>query len=630
MDGAIRFSLNARENSIDVSLHRRDDSAPAFTRTTHCDLRYHRDAPRQEQTPEDLAEALTNLAGAIEGHDEACLTLSASSSPQDQKTPGDPHWSVTVLAILLIVVAGMLLERLRAGGRLPRPGQLYVAALTAVTLVGLLLRIQDLGAPFVNGLATERIELAARPLWQILTLVQGDSRHPPMTSIILHALLWFGQEEWLLRLPFAILSALSIPLAAVVTRGTSRESAALVAATTCAVSVPLALSWQPIGSHTVFPLAFCLMVLAYRTLLDDPCPRRSIWLAVVNVICVWTHYVCVVPLLFQSVGLRRGPEVRTNLGRALMLSLLGGLLPLGHMLESLYSDLARRGSSQEGWTTGAWVADMFHGQATWHGIAWPIFLAVLALPGAAVLARDAWIRRGRAGDLHLVLSALTVVAILLVLSQLAFMQARHLIIAIVPLTIVAAAGTCRCFDAAAKRVRRPWQTWFISSSRWIAYAMILLPVVSPLLARGDAVEDASTMAEIPPLTRIIAAGDPTTVVLVDPAHREHVGFYLTDRVLPLDEIQRGRGQYGYGRFRLFILEERARGSKHRADLERILRDLMMEHPRLWLLDTGGGGATWPALERAGRCSLEQHTGSVRLMMCAVSTGEGSFSSGLHL
>lgn len=100
-EGALAVRL-AGDPAARVLFFGRDDAAPAFTRTTHCDVIYESDLPQGSRTPAGLAQAVEALAGAAGDSDELCSPLPTSTSRRsDAARPWQPFAACALLPPLV-------------------------------------------------------------------------------------------------------------------------------------------------------------------------------------------------------------------------------------------------------------------------------------------------------------------------------------------------------------------------------------------------------------------------------------------------------------------------------------------------------------------------------------------------
>lgn len=106
-----------------------------------------------------------------------------------------------------------------------------------VVLLGAVLRLYGLGAESLwldEALSWQQAILPLPELMQSVTL----DVHPPLYALILHLFVsWFGDSEWVLRLPSAIFGTVSVALTWLVASRLSSSRAALIAALLTALAV---------------------------------------------------------------------------------------------------------------------------------------------------------------------------------------------------------------------------------------------------------------------------------------------------------------------------------------------------------------------------------------------------------
>lgn len=602
---SMKVRMDGPEGGVVVVFSRRDDSSEAFTRTASCDVRYFANLPEGSPTPEGLSLAVQDLADRVSARDSACRGF-VTSSVQEQDGAGCPwHW--LLFSILALAALGALASRIPER----HAKCAFWAAVAGITVVGLILRTADLGGVFCNGVYPERAELAARPLWKILAMVEGDPRHPPLTSLILHLVLVFGREEWMLRLPFAILSSASLPLVALLGRRMGGPVAGLAAALVCAIATPLVILGQQVGSHALFPLASVGVLLAHDRLLASPSTRTAIVLGVADGLALWTHYFCAFVVVFQIVDLARRPQARIELGRALVLGGIVSALPVFHLVTALARDVGWRLGGGEMSGVDASVGSMVGGMVEAHGMAFSIALAALAVVGTVLMAL-----RGRDAAAWVAASGWLLACVILALAPVARILTHYLGLA-VPLLAVTAAAGC---ELLARRIALSLALRVHVVARG-AIAAGLCSVLVVLSAwhhhrHSGRFWDAERICSIPEAARVIRAGGKGTVALVHGYSVYHLGFYLADEVRPPSEVERSADDFRYGAYRVRVLDEHRMSDPHwRSRAEGRLRGIVDAQGKAWLLDMPHVERTWPGLERAGSCRVHRRYFDLRLLEC---------------
>jgi mannosyltransferase len=133
--------------------------------------------------------------------------------------------------------AGQMAARQMGPAGLMGRARFYCAALTALTLAGLLLRLAGLDAQPLWLDEAFSLWVARLPLQDIPAWVTLIDHHPPLYYFMLHG--WrasVGESEWAVRSLSALASVLTIPLLAAATRRLLGCEAALAAALLAAVA----------------------------------------------------------------------------------------------------------------------------------------------------------------------------------------------------------------------------------------------------------------------------------------------------------------------------------------------------------------------------------------------------------
>jgi uncharacterized membrane protein len=212
----------------------------------------------------------------------------------------------------------------------PRGKRIYLGVVAAIMLLGLLLRLNRLGADPLwydeicslqsstgHGYqalilpANQVIDLPdtvhlsnAKPLWKIWASAMDHDAHPPIYPMILRLFRdAFGTTEATVRMPGAIASVAAIGLCAAVGSELFGTVAGCWAALLMAVAAPQIYFSHEARSYTMFP-TFCLLA-AYAVLRldqDDGVGQRTLWrwtilLSASSLAAVLTHYYSVLPLM---------------------------------------------------------------------------------------------------------------------------------------------------------------------------------------------------------------------------------------------------------------------------------------------------------------------------------------------
>ena len=661
----IKVTIEGHGNAVDVKFMKRCGKSPAFTRTPRCNVIYETGGPSGIETPEPLALAVRHLAGKAALHDDACDGLDQATVPAPGAVPsGGLPWGLLSLTFLGAALFG-LFARL-ASPRVPPAWRniLFFAGVVLMTGIGAFLRTRTMGAPFCEGAFTQRIELGAQPLWKLLAMLSTDYRHPPMTALIIHFTLWLGSSEAVLRLPFAILSSLSVPAIALLGRRMGGDLAGLCAGLVCALMGPLVDIGGQICSHALFFFVAPLTLLAYDNLLGRPTRGNLIALAAMNVLAIWTHYICIILIvlqLFDLLALKRGApregppgsrigaaihrfprfflpcvegagkEAASQLGllgkqlaRSLWLTLIGGAIPLAHLLWGLARDTQVRSIAEKApdelW--GAKTSVIVLREALFlidPRVA--ALLALFALLGTVeIVARCASPARSRAdrAGLHVALLAWLIPAAILALTPLNRMRGFYMALALPFLVPVAARGAAALPRMLLLRAPARLRGLAGDALGWgLASLLAFVPSWHSLAFALPATEEQAHSCVYPEIAEAIRAGSARTVVLVHGYSRSLLGYYLAGkRVEPTAFKEKDRASPLYGGYTVVTLcdIEDLKGDWRPKAQER-LRRIIARQGKAWLVDMRHVETTWPALEQARSCTVHKTYPEARLLSC---------------
>lgn len=180
--------------------------------------------------------------------------------------------------------------------------------------VGLLLRLLLLGSKglWLDEVRSIQVTGAGFDAW-----LSGrvEAYHPPLYYILLMPWLRIAHSEFLLRLPSAVLGALTIPLTYALTRRLWEERTALISAWLVALSPLLVWYSQELRSYSLLVLLSVVSLLLLTWLLESP----SYWLGGLNALVIaaglYLHYdaFLVLPLqLLLFVGLAASSRVNAK------------------------------------------------------------------------------------------------------------------------------------------------------------------------------------------------------------------------------------------------------------------------------------------------------------------------------
>ncbi len=356
----------------------------------------------------------------------------AMASPALVGTVASGFWIFKgILALLAVLAAfwGMLpLERGAPLVDLPEPAAFSRAELWAAfgfVAVGVLLRLTDLG----TGLWYDEIETLVNyvrlPLGQILTTYDSQNNHLLYSVLARLSFLSFGESNWALRLPAALLGIASLWAAwRFARRAGSRMEAMLVLAL-------LTFSYQHVWfsqnarGYTGLLLWSLVGSLAFLELLAGRPERRGrmvLLYAVAMGLASWTHVtgafvVIAHALIWAALAARRGDRGRLAPALAIGLSAFLTLLVYAPVLPQLVHTVLT--PTMEG-TATAWKSPLWMVAETMRGLSRGLPGGMVSLIlGGVVLAGGlvSWWRRNRAVAAMLVVPVLVTACLMFVVAH---------------------------------------------------------------------------------------------------------------------------------------------------------------------------------------------------------------------
>lgn len=322
-----------------------------------------------------LAETIHGLAGTL----RALWTLA-------------PLWQgLACLGLLAAIWSGLhcALETRELPARKPSPGlgAPFVLTLAAITALGLCLRLygRDTLPYWWDELLAVWMSQADLPviLRSLFTPAAPASDFtPPLFYLLLHG--WralFGDAEGALRLMTALLSTLSIPLAALLGRRLFSQRVGLTAALLLCISPPAIFYAQQIRCYALLgTLALAAALCALRAQ-ETGRARDAVLLAATGTLFLYTHYVA--------------SWLWLGLGAATLAASAGGLLPLWGAAGALWARRIAGGCAAcIAAFALAWLCPYFDPPLLRDGESlWPVALA--ALLGLVLLASRPWTGQAR-------------------------------------------------------------------------------------------------------------------------------------------------------------------------------------------------------------------------------------------
>jgi len=618
-NGTLLIGIEGDEGSVDVVFSARDARQPAYTNTERCNVSY--SAQPGTSTSSNLAAALDELVQVAAPNDKACL--GATRARTATQVGG-------VIALGLAVIGVVLACRRRWTSN--QVDLALVAGVLLFMVVATWLRTRGLGGPFCESASTQRIQTGASTLWRLLSFQVYDYRHPPATSLILHASLWFGHGEAWLRAPFVICAVATVPMLALLVRATSGPAPALVAAALYTLAGPMIEFGNDIGSHAVFFLVVPLVLWLGLRLMQRPSNGRAIALGLGGALALWTHYLAplvlaamIVPL---ALGLRKDRDEPRRAQRggflAAGIAVVAGAPALIGFGLSVIKDARYRAVSSEvpdavwGATTAVEIAGA--GVDSLGGL--PAVLVLVAAVAGTVLAvmhrRDETRGRAKYALAAAALAGWIVPVAVLAATPWLRMRGVYMALTLPALLALAAHGLWHVPRALVSREPGDIEV----RSRWSAVvsALAALVVVASFIpgVQGRLGEERRSDRRCPArtLAREIAASDITDVVLIHGHTASLLGYYLAETPTAHRDAEQSPHTSKYGPYSVHLLMP---SNEVAVDWKPIAEErfaaLLSEVGPLFLVDWVHVERSWPELEQVGVCESEFEVSSVRSLRC---------------
>ena len=633
---AVRVGIDGPEGYFRIGFGKRDDRLPAYTRTEHCNVSYEL-AGSSASTPTSVGLAIEALADHAAGKDAVCDGLASASGALTPPTGGTTVSRIVTFAVPFLVVFVLLWLLGGLGERRRRVA--FGVCCVALGLAAGWLRFWGWDAPFVESASTQRIQVGAAGVWDILTFRTFDYRHPPLTAIVLHVALWFGHTERVLRAAFCLSSTLSLLVLMVMTRKLAGLSAAIGVGAITAILVPVVLAGWDIGSHALFALVAPTVLLQHHRLIERPTRRNAVVLGVANGIALWTHYFAPFLLLVQALDLvtryvtSRSPRVtnrpddgaRRGLLTSLLFGVVIGVLPLLFLVKSMVLDRQVHAISQAA-PDAVWgvsqVPSMVADAAHLIGPVPSLALLVFAVIGTTLLYVDRQGDQERRALVWVAVYAWSVPAAVLLVSPLQRMRDFYLVLSLPFLVVLAVVAAARLPGwLASKLGPTTAQRWALITQR-AATPLLIAAVVAVafghLATRGlDDLESRRYDHRTLPVAQAIRESGLQRVAIVHGNSQTLLGYYLTDDFSTFDEAQLTADHWRYGDHHIHALTTPDQLGPHwRTTAEQNLETLLTTHGPLALVDWDDGEETWPKLEQRGHCSLLSSFTRARLLSCS--------------
>ncbi len=421
----------------------------------------------------------------------------------------------------------------------PRAGRAFAAALSALTLGALALRLWRLDA--LGGFDWDEVAtvyIAARPLPDLLAYLRGAPfEHPPLYYLLAHAWLRLGDSEAVLRALSALLGALTVPVvgllgATLFDRRVGLGAAALLA------GAPAHVFYS--RDARMYPLLTLLLTLGLYALVRARAARRGaagwwgLWGAAA-LLALATHYYAAFAVGGQALGALRAGRV----GRATLLALaftgglgaaavalwwalapglrhsLGGLQPLGLSAEEAAGSLWRA------------TAGLLRGPFSEEPPLWEEAAGALALGLLTAAAVAAW-RERREGVRWLVWSGLAPLLGLVALMLLGRDLNVRFLLMLLPVALLALA-------AGGSVVRPRWR--LPAAGAWAVVGLLWLAPYYASYVRGDyALALREIEAAEQPGEAVVFNG-PWQTLLFDHYYRGRLPAHVLTGEVPLVEHQ---------------------------------------------------------------------------------------------
>ena len=303
----VRLAPGGVAPALTVRLTKRDENTGAFCRTQSFNLVYLTEG-EGARTPEDIHQAMDALCRLVTENDRGQIELDrfVSASPTANRIAWRwPGWSNLLVLLLLGVLAAVVLlvkpvEKAAAwtGAAVERFDWLVLAAMLVPLAV---LRFCSLDIPFDADYMTQRVFFGSLDIGDILAHGYQDQRHPQLFYLVLHFFLYFGHQEWLMRLP-AVLFSLG---AAVALFALARSYLGGLRSLLCVLLLMLSASFfehsRDVSDLSLFIMLALLACHLFLRCLEEPILRRLILLAVVETAMFYAYYMAVLVLFAQLV-----------------------------------------------------------------------------------------------------------------------------------------------------------------------------------------------------------------------------------------------------------------------------------------------------------------------------------------
>ena len=640
---ARRAWIDGPEGRFEIVFMPRDDTLPYFVQTEHCNIMFTGSGPDElVQTPDGLEEALFALRDEAQRMELRCGNQIGSAVHGSRglglRAIAQPL-SPAMCVALLILFAVVTLVINHPGTPPSAKDASFWVGIGLVSFAAFLVRLQGASWPFCESASIQRIQIAASPIWALLSWEVADYRHPPVTSLLLHGVLALRQDEFALRLPFIAASSASLVPVGMVARRLGGPLVALGTCIICATVAALVSFGQEIGSHALFLLAAPVVVHARILLSEKPTGRRAAWLAVLLIVSLWTHYFSVILFVVLCLDFARLTRRWTRNGphdsaRETETKLLGWALAGG----AIAGAPAVLGAVRGVWEDARWqmvaadAPDAVWGANTIGSVLTnaadsaspPVFWTIIALAAMAttVVTMQSFHRSGVRGQwFAVVVFAWLIPCVVLLATPFQRMQGRYALLSfpfLAMMAMMAPAATARYVShrLSARSSERARRTTTTVLSLALAGCTIVLtlhyskPLVSQKRTSGRCAADTKD------LVLYVESTDIHRLAVVHGFTQGLLGFYSSARTVPLSETLVDPTHWRYGHLHIHALTDMENlGEDWRPDAEERIARLVAQHDRIYLVDAGTVEPAWPELEHAGGCQIQRQFGATRLLLC---------------
>lgn len=177
----------------------------------------------------------------------------------------------------------------------PSFSNVYLFLLSLLVICGTILRFYNLGFNSLWLDEASTLTFARQTLTGIWASVAGGEFNPPLFYWMEHAMLAFGDSEFVLRFLPALFGVLSIPVVYCIGKEFIDRKAGLLAATLMTFS-PFAVYYsQDARAYTAVLLFFSLFLLLYGMARNSGDTRYWALTGIFAAIAFWTHFYVLIP-----------------------------------------------------------------------------------------------------------------------------------------------------------------------------------------------------------------------------------------------------------------------------------------------------------------------------------------------